>query len=178
MRRAHLFSLLTLVFAVPALAAAAFFALPYGKTASATASVESTEGPCFVAGNAGYRIFSGGRTGDHPHGRVAPRIVRVDNSAANPTLRLQLVDNAAAAEFVLVDDSGAATACNHVSTIESIQVNNTASRPDLTVAISRAPAEHKVYLHSNSFSETDAAALCAVIWQDADRTGSLRTATR
>jgi hypothetical protein len=175
MRRTHLISLLALILAIPALAAACFFALSHGKAARATVSMEK---PCFVAGNAGYKLFSGGSQGGHPAGTGAAHIVRVDNSAANPNLRMQLVDDAAAAEFVLVDDSGATMACSDVSTIESIRVDETAPQPDLTVAISRAPAEHKIYLHSETFSETDAAALFAVIWQDARRTGSLRTAAR
>jgi tRNA isopentenyl-2-thiomethyl-A-37 hydroxylase MiaE len=46
--------------------------------------------------------------------------------------------------------------------------------PDLTVALSRADADYKVYVRSTSFSEQDAAALFAVIWQDTRRTGASR----
>ncbi len=170
MRLTQLFSLLALVFVIPGVAAAAYVALSRDAAKVAASFVSSPAGkPCFVAGDAGYRLFAGSTTAAH--------IVRVDNNAANPTLRMQLVDDAAAAEFVLVDDSDGTNACNNVSSVESIRVDATAAKPDLTVSISRAPAEHKIYLNSKTFSETDAA-LFAVIWQRTGRAGTLHTATR
>ena len=37
--------------------------------------------------------------------------------------------------------------------------------PDLTVALSREPADHKIFVQSANFTEQDAAALFAVIWR-------------
>ena len=91
---------------------------------------------------------------------------------------MQLVDDPAAADFVLVDDSDATVACKGVSVVEIIRIDAAAEKPDLIVAVSRAPADYKIYLHSSSYTEQDAAALAAVIRQNASRTGALRTVTR
>jgi hypothetical protein len=105
--------------------------------------------------------------------------VRVDNTAAHPLMRMQVVDSPAAADFVLVDDSDSGSSCKNVSTIETIRVDPTAAKPDMTVTLSRAPADYKIYVRSANFTEQDAAALFAVIWRDANTTGSIgKTAKR
>jgi hypothetical protein len=43
----------------------------------------------------------------------------------------------------------------------------------MTVALSREPADYKIYVRSATFSQQDAAALFAVIWQDANRSPRL-----
>ena len=88
MTRTHVAALLVLAAAIPAATAASFFA--------------SSDKPCFIAGATGYRIS------DSASANVT---VRIDNAAAKPDLRLQLVDDAAAADFVLVDDGDAVNAC-------------------------------------------------------------------
>ena len=161
MRRLHIGLLLAAVVAIPAGTAGAYYGISI-KTA--------TEKPCFIAGNAGYKLSA---HGDARH------IVRIDNQAALPHLRMQLVDDPAAADFVLVDDSDATVACEGVSMVESIRIDPAAVKPDLIVAVSREAADYKIYLHSANYSEHDAAALAAVIWQNASKTGALRsTATR
>ena len=161
MRRLHIGLLLVAVAAVPAVAASAYYGMD--RTANA-------ETPCFIAGNAGYKLST---HGDARH------IVRIDNQAALPHLRMQLVDDPAAADFVLVDDSDATVACKGVSVVESIRIDPAATKPDLIVAVSRDAADYKISLHSNNYNEQDAAALAAVIWQNASKTGALRsTATR
>ena len=157
MQRAKFGLMLALIAAVPAAAGTAFFASDHGTAVTK---------PCFVAGNAGYRL-SGDAKGAH--------IVRIDNTAAHPSLRMQLVNDPAVADFVLVDESDAQIDCKGVSIVESIRIDAAAARPDLTIAVSRDPADYKIYLHSNYYSEQEAAALAAVIWQNASRTGSLRT---
>jgi hypothetical protein len=159
MRRIHFVSMMALVIAIPAAAAGSYFA---------SGNQVSIEKPCFVAGNTGYRLAAG---------RGAAHVVRIDNAAANPSLRLQQVDDPAAADFVLVDDGDIAGACAGVSIIETIRIDATAAKPDLTVALSREPAAYKIYLHSATYTEQDAAALAAVIWQNAGTTGSIRTST-
>jgi hypothetical protein len=81
MTRTHLAALLLFAAAIPAAATASFFT--------------SSEKPCFIAGSTGYRVSDSA---------AANVTVRIDNAAAMPDLRLQLIDDAAAADFVLVDD--------------------------------------------------------------------------
>jgi hypothetical protein len=160
MRRLHIGLLLVAVAAVPAVAAGTYYTIG-GNTAA--------EKPCFIAGNAGYKLSV---HGDARH------IVRIDNQSAMPHLRMQLVDDPAAADFVLVDDSDATVACKGVSVVESIRIDPAAEKPDLIVALSRATADYKIYLHSDNYNEQDAVALAAVIWKNASKTVALRTATR
>jgi hypothetical protein len=147
MKRTHIAALLALIVAVPAATAGSFFS--------------SNAKPCFVAGNAGYEISASAS---------ANYTVRIDNAAANPSVRLQIVDDPAAADFVLVDDGDTGAACNAATAISSIRIDPVARQPDLTVALSRAPADIKIYVRSANFSEQDAAALFAVIWQNARKT--------
>ncbi len=84
MKRTHIVALMILIVAVPAAARSSFFK-PSAK-------------PCFVAGNAGYQL-SGSTSANYT--------VRIDNTAPAPSLRMQLVDDPAAADFVLVDDGDA-----------------------------------------------------------------------
>lgn len=150
MKRAHVISLMALAVAVPAATAGSLFA-PSASPAK----------PCFAAGNAAYEL-SGSAAADYT--------VRIDNAAAKPSLRLQLVDDPAAADFVMVDDGDAAQACSGATSLKTVRVDAAALTPDLTVALSRADADTKIYVRSASFSEQDAAALFAVIWQNTRRT--------
>ena len=161
MRHIKIAAFVALSVAVPGLIAASYVSL----SSKSIAAVK----PCFVAGNAGYQLSAKGN---------ARHIVRIDNDAERPHLRMQLVDDPAAANFVLVDDSEATIDCKGVSTVESIRIDPAAEKPDLIVAVSREPADYKIYLHSASYTEQDAAALAAVIRQNASRTGSLRTVTQ
>ena len=147
MTRTHIAALIVLVVAIPAATAGSFFSL--------------NDKPCFIAGVAGYRISEDA---------AADFTVRIDNTAAQPNLRMQLVDDSAAADFVLVDDGGAVNACTGAAAIQSIRLDPAAAKPDLTVSLSRAPAAYKIYVRSASFSQQDAAALFAVIWQTARKT--------
>jgi len=147
MTRTHFAALLVFVIAVPAAIAVSFSA--------------SDDAPCFIAGNTGYRMS------DSASANVT---VRIDNAAAKPDLRVQLIDDAAAADFVLLDDGVAAGACPGRTAIQSVHLDPTAAKPDLTVALSRAPAAYKIYVRSAGFSQQDAAALFAAIWRNAGKT--------
>ncbi len=61
--------------------------------------------------------------------------------------------------------------------IETIRIDASAAKPDLTIALTREPADYKIYLHSATYTEQDAAALAAVIWLNTSKTGSIRSAT-
>jgi hypothetical protein len=154
MRRAHVISLMALVIAVPAATAGSFFS-----------STETPAKPCFASGNAAYELSAS---------PAADYTVRIDNSASNPSLRMQLVDDPAAADFVMVDDGDATLACKAASSLKTVRIDPAAQKPDLTVTLSRADADYKVYVRSASFSEQDAAALFAVIWQNTRHTGAAR----
>jgi hypothetical protein len=145
MKGTHSVTLITLIVAVSAAAGSSFFA---GQT------IEH----CFITGGAGYRIAD--------HG-PASYSVRIDNAAPQPGLRLQVVDDPATADFMLIDDSASASDCRDVVTVNSIRINAGGTDPDLTVSLSREPAEHRIYVRSANFSERDAAALFAVMWRNA-----------
>ena len=147
MTRTHIAALLVVAVAVPAAVAGSFST--------------SNEAPCFVAGNTGYRMSNNAS---------ANVTVRIDNAAANPDLRVQLTDDAAAADFVLLDDGIAAGACPGGTAIQSIRLDPAAAHPDLTIALSRAPDAYKIYVRSAGFSQQDAAALFAAIWRNAGKT--------
>lgn len=154
MRRAHVISLMTLVITVSAAMGASFFA-----------SNQTAAKPCFAAGNASYELSTSAG---------ADYTVRVDNTATSPSLRMQLVDDPAAADFVMVDDDDATLACKAAVSLKTVRIDPAALEPDLTVTLSRAEADYKVYVRSASFSEQDAAALFAVIWQNTRRAGTAR----
>lgn len=152
MKRTHLISLMALVIAVPAATAGSFLS-----------SGSSGAVPCFAASNATYKL-SGDAAADYT--------VRIDNAAVSPSLRMQMVDDPAAADFVLVDDGDAAEACKAAASIKTIRVDAAAAEPDVTVALTRTAADYKIFVKSSNFSEQDAAALFAVIWRTARKSGA------
>src|ERR1700688_1873247 len=111
MKRTHIAALLILIVAVPAATAGSFFS--------------SNDKPCFIAGESGYQLSVG---------KSADVTVRIDNTAAHPSLRMQLVDDPAAADFVLVDDNDIVSACKDAMVIKSIRLDPAALNADLTVA--------------------------------------------
>ena len=80
---------------------------------------------------------------------------------------MQLVEDFAAADFVLVDDAVSANSCASVAAVKTVRLDAKAPHADLTVTLSRAPAAYKIYVRSAGFSQADAAALFAAIWQNA-----------
>ena len=146
MTRRRLVSLLGWAVAVPAAAIAAlsFFTSP--------------PKPCFVAGTHAYRIAGA---------ENANVTVRVDKTAAHPNLRMQLVNDPAAANFVLVDDGDSTAACRSIGAVKNIRLDADAAKPDLTVALSDKSAPYKIYVRSAHYTPQDAAALFAVMRQDA-----------
>jgi hypothetical protein len=142
MKRTHIAALLAVGIAISAAATGPF--LP------------SNAQPCFIAGDTSYRIANRG---------AADVTVRIDNTATKPDLRLQQVDDSAMADFVLVDDSDTVNGCT--GAVQSIRLDPAAANADLTVTLSRAPAAYKIYVRSGVFSEQDAAALFAAMWDSA-----------
>ena len=161
MRKTHIAALIALIAAVPAATAGSLLSVPDGK-------------PCFIAGEDGY-VLSGPKSDIKSEAVSATHIVRIDNAAAKPSLRMQLVDDPAQADFMLVDDGSADRTCASATTIDNIRIDAKAARPELTVALSRAPADLKIFVRSAHYTEQDAAALFAVIWHKANATGSIRS---
>ena len=151
MTRTRIISLAVLVAAIPA-ATAGSFSPAHTKT-------------CFIAGSAGYLISAGTR---------ADFTVRIDNTAPHPDLRMQIVDTPASADFVLIDDRESADACAEATSIKSIRVDRGSRAPDMTVALSRQPADTKIYVRSAHYSDVDAAALFAAMWHDAGMSKPIR----
>jgi hypothetical protein len=154
MTRTNLASLMVLAIGVPAAAAASFFSTPAVKS-------------CFVAGQTGYRMATGA---------AADFTVRIDNTATHPSLRMQLVDDPGSADFVLLDDG--ASACGAATPVKTVRLDPAAKTPDLTVALSPAPGDYRIYVKSAQYSGEDAAALFAVIWHSARRAGLSRALVR
>jgi hypothetical protein len=154
MNRVTIAVALGLIAAVPAGAAHLYF------------GNDADTGPCFAAPGGAFRIAD----------KAADYIVRVDDVAEHPSLRLQIVDDPAAADFVLVDDGVAA--CPTSTKVTSIRIDPTAALPDVTVALTHMPADKKIYVKSARFSEQDAAALFAVIGRSERRTVAAHILTR
>jgi len=144
MTRSHMAGLLALVLAVPAAGAGAGIFSASSK-------------PCFLSGNTAYRLSGSA---------AANFTVRIENDDAGADLHMQLVDDPADADFVLVGDGDDAS-CRDAGAVRSIRIDAAAEKPDLTVALSKQPAAggHKIYVRSTSFSAKEAAALFAVIWK-------------
>jgi hypothetical protein len=137
-------SLLIVAIAVSAAAANAYFVEP--------------QKPCFVSGAHAYRIAGA---------EDANVTVRVNEAAAQPNMRMQLVSDPATANFVLVDVGDSTAACHSVGAVKNIRLDADAAKPDLTVTLSDKAAPYKIYVHSAHYTPQDAAALFAVMRQDA-----------
>lgn len=148
MTRTHVVALLALVLAVPAAAVGGVSLL----------SMNGVEAPCFSAGGTGYRLTTA---------RDADYTIRIDGNAVRPDLTLQVVDDPAIADFVLVDGIENSAACIDSRTVRTIRLDPQAREADLTIALASGDtgARYKIYAHSTDFTVQDAAALYAVIWK-------------
>jgi hypothetical protein len=135
--------------------------------AAAHALLLPTTNPCFTSGTATYRISAATPAPDYR--------VRIDNAAAQPDLRVGLVDQPEIADFVLVDDLDAVqgNACAATTPPKTIRVDAGETLPDLTVSLSQIGAadasDFKLYVRSARFSQEDAAALFGVMWRSRSR---------
>ena len=116
---------------------------------------------CFASGASTYQIVANAPAPDYR--------VRIDSKAANPDLRMQLVDRAEHADFVLVDDfsDGAPSSCKSSTPIRTVTLDGSTGKPDVTVQLSADAkgADYRLYVHSVRFSQHDAAALLAAMWK-------------
>jgi hypothetical protein len=106
---------------------------------------------CLTIGNTAYRLAGGG----------ADVAVRIDPSAAAPGLRIKLAETPDEADFVLVDDDGAALHCLTAANVKAVSL--AATTADLTVRLTDGsdPADYRIYVRSRWITPETAAALFA-----------------
>ncbi len=78
------------------------------------------------------------------------------------TVRVQITENAEAADFAVVDGAEAAeaNACEVNSAIQAVSIStNMASGAPVIFLSSDGPAEYRIFVRSNTFSQQEAAAL-------------------
>lgn len=107
---------------------------------------------CLSIGSASYRAVSGSARAD--------LTVRLDPAAIAPDIRIQIVEHADAADFVLVDDGDAPPACPHTgAAVKTVRIG--AAAPDLVAQITGEDADYRIYVRSRWLSPDTAAALFA-----------------
>ena len=133
----------------------------------------SKQNLCFASGATTYQIA---RNAAAPDFRI-----KIADDTAHADLRMQLVDRAEIADFVLVDDFSAdePAPCRSATPIRTVALDAEATKPDVTVRLSAAAgtSDYKIYVHSVRFSQQDAAALLAAMWKNdrqREATGSIR----
>jgi hypothetical protein len=94
----------------------------------------------------------------------AERHVSFTDDPALATVRVQITENAASADFAVIDDidSGEAGGCqtNPATQLVSISANPAASEPVIYLSAGAdGPADYRIFVHSRTFSARDAAAL-------------------
>jgi hypothetical protein len=116
---------------------------------------------CFDSGASTYQIVASATAPDYR--------IRIDADALRPDLRMQLVDRAENADFVLVDDfsGNEPSTCKSSTPIRTVTLDAAAGTPDVTVQLSADAkgADYRLYVHSARFSQQDAAALLAAMWK-------------
>jgi hypothetical protein len=106
---------------------------------------------CLTIGSTTYRLAAGG----------ADVVVRIDPSAAAPSLRIALAGAPEEADFVLVDD-GAAPNCRTAGNVKAVGLAG-GMPADLTVGLTGGggPADYRIYVRSRWIAPETAAALFA-----------------
>jgi hypothetical protein len=140
------------------LAIAAVLAVPAAVDSMKAAPKQPS---CFASGASTYQIVANAPAPDYR--------IRIDNQTAQPDLRMQLVDRAEHADFVLVDDfsDGEPSTCKSATKIRTVTLDGASGKPDVTVQLSADAkgADYRLYVHSVRFSQQDAAALLAAMWK-------------
>jgi hypothetical protein len=111
-----------------------------------------SDGPCVSSGGVAYRL-----TGD----RSADYTIRIDNGAQRPDIVLQITNDPAAADLVLLPEADGANGCS-AGTLRTVRLDPRAAEPDLTIALTNADSgQPRVY--APGFRAEEAAALFAVL---------------
>jgi hypothetical protein len=78
------------------------------------------------------------------------------------TVRVQITEDADAADFAVVDgtDAAEANACEANPAIQAISISDVAASGTPVIYLSNdGPADYRIFVHSNAFSQREAAAL-------------------
>ena len=141
MRRIHL------LFGVAAMAMA-----PAIMAAAGAWLAPASDGSCFSNGGIAYRLTSS---------KAADYTIRIDNSAQRPDLVVQITDDPAAADLVLLADADGLSGCA-AGTQRTIRLDPRAIEPDVTIALTREESgQPRIY--APGFRAEEAAALFAVM---------------
>lgn len=123
--------------------------------AGVVAGVDLTSGPrpCIAFGQTSLQIAASWR---------AQSFVSFTDDPAAATVRVQIVDNPAMADFAVVDDADTpdSTSCETTEATRLIGVTATASASTPVIYLSRDNgADYRIYVESKTFTVQDAAAL-------------------
>ena len=92
----------------------------------------------------------------------AERHVSFTDDPGHATVRVQISDNAEAADFAVIDDidTAEAGACESHSTPQLVAISTAPSPSEPVIYLStEGPADYRIFVRSKSFSARDAAAL-------------------
>jgi hypothetical protein len=92
----------------------------------------------------------------------AERHVSFTNDPGRATVRVQISDNAEAADFTVIDDidTTEAGACESHSPLQLVAISSSPSPSEPVIYLStEGPADYRIFVRSKSFSARDAAAL-------------------
>jgi hypothetical protein len=118
---------------------------------------------CFSAGNTTYKLIKSG---------PADVRIRIEANHRAADLRMQVVDQAEIADFIIADDMDEAVdPCGSAKRITTVRADDSDPRPDVTVALSSRPeaADYKVFVRSQLYRPQDAAAILAAMWKSTKR---------
>jgi hypothetical protein len=140
MRRIHwVFAVAAMAIAPAVMAAAAWLAPVSG-------------GPCFSSGGIAYRL-TGAKSADYT--------IRIDNSTQHPDLIVQITNDPAAADLVLLADADGLNGCA-AGAQRTIRLDPRAVEPDVTIALTgEEKSQPRVY--APGLRADEAAALFAVM---------------
>jgi hypothetical protein len=157
-------TVLAVLLAAGAATAALIFLTAAPPPIAVPVAVAAAADLCFTAGVVTYRVSTGKSAPDYR--------VKIDGGAANPDLRIQLVDSVESADFALVDgfggDHGTCASAGHIKTVQLV---DDAGAADVTLSLAGDPTEAdlKLFVHSDRFGDRDAAALFAAMRHDQAR---------
>jgi hypothetical protein len=118
---------------------------------------------CFSNGKTTYKVVKSG---------PADVRIRIEANHRAADLRMQVVQQAEIADFIIADDiDEAVDPCGSAKRIITVRADETESRPDVTVALSERPeaADYKVFVRSEIWRPQDAAAILAAMWKSTQR---------
>jgi hypothetical protein len=111
-----------------------------------------SDGPCFSNGGIAYRLTSS---------KAADYTIRVDNGAQHPDLIVQITDDPAAADLVLLADADGLAGCG-AGPQRTIRLDPRALEPDMTIALT-GEENGRPRIYAPGFRAEEAAALFAAM---------------